>query len=264
MMLSLPSTGRRRWTGPALAAFALAVLGSAPAAAQRHAVTVTGTVLDAQSGQAIAGALVQVSPGERRVVTDAEGRFRLRLRAGEYRLNASHLGYGDLQQAVAAQATDPPPLVFSLQPQPIVLERLNVVLDRLAARRGSVAMSARVLDRRQLAHAAGHSLVQVVANAAVPLVPCGEGAGNMWFAGGTGMNCVYSRGRVVAPAVYIDDVYAFAGMDELALYAPSEAHTVEVYGMGRMIRVYTMDYVEAVATGRRPLRPFEDWRCAGC
>jgi hypothetical protein len=43
---------------------------------------------------------------------------------------------------------------------------------------------------------------------------------------------VYSRGQVLAPAVYIDDVYAFGGMDELALYSPAEAHTVEVYGMG--------------------------------
>jgi hypothetical protein len=31
-----------------------------------------------------------------------------------------------------------------------------------------------------------------------------------------------------------------------------------------MILVYTMEYAEAVATGRRPLRAFADWRCAGC
>ncbi|HEU4881233.1 MAG TPA: carboxypeptidase regulatory-like domain-containing protein, partial [Longimicrobium sp.] len=104
MMLPLRSFGFRRWTRPALAAFALAMLASAPAMAQRRAVIVTGTVLDAQSGQGIAGAVVEVSTGERRVVTDAEGRFRLRLREGDHRLNASHLGYGDQQQAVAAQA----------------------------------------------------------------------------------------------------------------------------------------------------------------
>ncbi|HEU4885435.1 MAG TPA: hypothetical protein VFT45_24520, partial [Longimicrobium sp.] len=170
----------------------------------------------------------------------------------------------DQQQTVAAQAGEAPPLVYSLQPQPIVLERLNVVLDRLEARRNSIAASSRVLDRRYLAHAAGHSLVQVIASAAVPLVPCTEEPANLWLGGGTSMNCVSSRGQVLTPAVYIDDMYAFAGMDELALYSPSEAHTVEVYGMGRMIRVYTMAYVEAVATGRRPLRAFADWHCAGC
>ncbi|HYR09727.1 MAG TPA: carboxypeptidase regulatory-like domain-containing protein [Longimicrobium sp.] len=257
-----------RWTRPVLAALALAVAGSAPAAGQQRAgvVTVSGTVVDAQSGQGIAGVLVEATPGQRRAVTDAEGRFQLRLRAGGSLLQVSHLGYAAQQQTVAAQADVPEPLVFSLQPQPVVLERLHVVLDRFEARRNSVAMSSRVLDRRHLTRVGGHSLVQAVASAAVPLVPCSEpGALNdLWLTDGTSLSCVYSRGRVIAPAVYIDDMRAFGGMDELGLYSPSEAHHVEVYGMGRMIRVYTMDYVESVATGRRPLRSFADWRCNAC
>lgn len=254
-----------RWmTSPAL--FAALVLALPAEAQQRPGVaTVTGTVMDAQSGQGIAGVLVEVSPGPRTVVTDAEGRFALRLRAGGYLVRVSHLGYAEREQAVAVDAAGAEPLVLALEPQPVVLERLNVVLDRFAARRNTVAMSSRVLDRGYLVRSSGHSLVQVVASAAVPLVPCSSATSlGMLFAGAGGTQCVYTRGEVVRPAVYIDDMPAFGGMDDLALYMPAEAHHVEVYGMGRMIRVYTMQYVEAVATGRRALRPLADWRCPGC
>lgn len=247
-----------------LVAFAL-VTFAAPSMAQRTPATLTGTVVDAQTGQGIAAVLVEVSPGGRHAVTDAEGRFQFRLRAGDYLVRASQVGYGEQEQVASVDAAVPAALVFSLEPQPIVLERLHVVLDRFAARRNSVAMSSRVLDRRQLARAGGHNLVQVVASASVPLAPCGGAVSlSMLFTGSAGTQCVYSRGEVVRPAVYIDDQPAFGGMDELALFTPLDTHHVEIYGTGRMIRVYTMQYVEAVATGRRSLHTFANWRCPGC
>ena len=252
---------------PVLPALVLAALAAAPAAAQQRAapVTLSGTVVDAQSGHGIATVLVEVSPGERRAVTDAEGRFSLRLRPGDYVVRVSQMGYGAQERATTLRAGGTEPLVLALQPQPVVLERLEVVLDRFAARRNRVAMSSRVLDRARLARSGGESLAQVLGGAAVPLVQCNAGgAWTLWLAAVTGNNCVYSRGQVVAPAVYVDDMPAFGGMDELATYSPVEAHHVEIYGMGRMIRVYTMAYVEDVAAARRPLHAVADWRCDGC
>lgn len=246
-----------------LAALALA-LAAVPAAAQ-SSVTLAGTVVDAQSGEAVAGVLVEALPGERRAVTDAEGRFTLRLRAGRYTVRVSQLGYAAQEQAVSVQAEPPAPLAFALQPEPVVLQRLNVVLDRFAARRSMVAMSTRVLDRRRLALSGAHSMVDVVAGAAVPVVPCRSGGALSLRAGhGTGVHCVQSRGQVIAPAVFIDDRAAFGGMDELTMYRPGEMHHVEIYGMGRMIRVYTLEYVEAVARGRRPLESVASFLCNGC
>lgn len=251
----------RRWTASAALALALVAV---PAAAQ-ESVTVAGTVVDAQSGEPVAGVLVQALPGERRAVTDAEGRFTLRLRAGGYTVRVSQLGYAEQEQAVSVDAAAPAALAFALQPEPLVLERLNVVLDRFATRRNSVAMSTRVLDRRRLALSGAHSLVDVVAGAAVPVVPCRSGGALSLRAGhGTGVHCVYNRGRVIAPAVFIDDRPAFGGMDELAMYGPGEMHHLEIYGMGRMIRAYTLEYVDAVARGRRPLESIASFLCNGC
>ncbi|HEX2211275.1 MAG TPA: hypothetical protein VHG93_26560 [Longimicrobium sp.] len=109
---------------------------AAPAAAQQRpgAATVTGAVVDARSGEGIAGALVEAMPGEIRVAADAEGWFQLRMRAGGSLVKVSRLGYADRQQPMAAQAGTPPePLVFAMEPLPVVLERLDVVLDRFAA-----------------------------------------------------------------------------------------------------------------------------------
>lgn len=249
----------RRWTHPLL--LCALILAAAPAAAQRTAtVTVSGTVVDAQSGEGVAGVMVEAAPGERRAVTDAAGRFELRLRAGAYMVEVSHLGYGSQRQMVEAREGAQEPLRFSLEPEPVMLERLHVVLDRFAARRNMIAMSSRVLDRRHLARYGGHSVAQVVESAAVPVVPCSSGSLALLTGAGTGTHCIYSRGQVISPTIYIDDMPAIGGMDELASYSPGDTHHVEIFGNGRMIRMYTVSYVEAVVRGRRPLPPFVDLR----
>jgi hypothetical protein len=239
-----------------LSAAALAAFATAPAAAQQGSggATLVGTVVDARSGQAIAGAMVDASPGLGRTATDAEGRFQLRLRGGSVMIHVTQLGYRTQQQLITLQGEAPAPLTFSLEPEPVVLERLDVVLDRFAARRQRVAMSTRVLDRAELAGFGGHDMAQAIRDAAVPVVPCNR----------SGSQCVYSRGQVVAPAVYVDDRPALGGLAELATYSPSDMHHVEIFGSGRMIRVYTMRYVDAVARGRQRLRAYTVQNCPDC
>jgi hypothetical protein len=60
---------------------------------------------------------------------------------------------------------------------------------------------------------------------------------------------------VIQPTVYIDDQPAMGGVDQLTMFQPGQMHHVEVYGMGQMIRVYTEQYVEAVAKGERRIAP---------
>jgi len=66
-----------------------------PAQAQSAAPAgvVTGTVYDSQTGNAIRGALVKVVQGEQSAITDIDGRYRLSLPAGTYRLQVSAPGY---------------------------------------------------------------------------------------------------------------------------------------------------------------------------
>ena len=244
---------RRRWIHLVLTAFSLAMFAAEPAQAQRRGpVVVTGQVVDAGTGQALAGVLVEAVPGARTALTDAEGRFTLRLNAGDYLLHASRLGYTEGKRVVDVAGDSLGGLAFALAPQPLVLERVNVVLDRFESRRRTVPLASRVLDEQRLAHMGGASAARVLESEAM-LVPC-AGSSRM-FAGGSQGSCIYSRGQTVRPEVYVDDRLAYGGMEELDVYGTSEVHHVEVYGRGLMIRVYTKHYVERIVRSGRRLGP---------
>jgi hypothetical protein len=250
---SSSAANRRRWIRPALAALSLAMFAAFPAGAQRRGpVVVTGQVVDAGTGQALAGVLVEAVPGSHTALTDAEGRFSLRLRAGDYLLHASRLGYAEGKRVVAVEGDSLGGLSFALAPQPLVLERVNVVLNRFESRRRTVPLASRVLDEQRLAHMGGFSVARVLESEAM-MVPC-AGSSRL-FAGGSQGSCIYSRGQTVRPEVYVDDRLAFGGMDELDVYGTSEVHHVEIYGRGLMIRVYTRSYVERIIRSGRRLEP---------
>ena len=98
----------------ALALVGAALVGAAPAAlAQPGGMggTVTGLVIDAESGAAIAGANVAVYQDSTFLTgtsTDAEGRFQLGLRPGAYRLRVSFIGYVRQEREGVAVRPGPP------------------------------------------------------------------------------------------------------------------------------------------------------------
>jgi hypothetical protein len=244
---------RRRWIHLALAAFSLAVFAAAPVQAQQRAtVAVTGQVVDAGTGQPLAGVLVEAAPGARNTLTDAEGRFSLWLRAGDYLLHASRLGYAEGRRVVVVAGDSLGPVQLSLAPQPLVLERVNVVLDRFESRRRTVPLASRVLDEQRLAQM-GHTSVARVLEGEAMMVPCISRSRT--FSGGSRLSCIYSRGQTVRPEVYVDDRLAYGGLEELDVYGTPEVHHVEVYGRGLMIRVYTKHYVERIIRSGRRLEP---------
>jgi hypothetical protein len=59
--------------------------------------------------------------------------------------------------------------------------------------------------------------------------------------------------------VYIDDRPAFGGMEELEMYAPHELYAIESYAGGRMVRAYTMWFMEDLARKKRRLDPVILW-----
>jgi len=90
---------------------------------------VTGVVLDAQSGLALAGATV-MRPGSRiGAAADEHGRFAFRLPQSEVVLEARLLGYSAQSQTVPA--SDPSPTVtFRLQPTVLPLQSMLVTASR--------------------------------------------------------------------------------------------------------------------------------------
>ncbi|WP_431215372.1 carboxypeptidase regulatory-like domain-containing protein [Puia sp. P3] len=63
-----------------------------PGSARGSAEALTGTLADAETAEPVAGATV--SAGDRSVLTDEDGRYRLALPAGTYTVTISHMTYG--------------------------------------------------------------------------------------------------------------------------------------------------------------------------
>lgn len=251
-------------------AAALLALGLAPPLVAQRA-TVSGRVVDAQTGAGLAGAMVEVGPGGRADATDQTGAFELRLRPGrEYILVVTRLGYAEQEVAISlgpnatAQTID-----FALTPEPLVLEGVEVVVDRFEARRHTTTMSSFVLNRDRLARFGGGDLPHAVRSAAMIMTtPCASGyppaAGWTRLASfrheALGVdNCISYRGSIVPVSVYIDDRPVFGGFEALQGYSPSDMHHVEVYQRGAMVRVYTLAYVENLARTNRRLPPLHRW-----
>ena len=227
----------------------LALLVATPLVAQRSdsaAITVRGTLVDANTGSPLVGALVW--SGDRSTLTDEAGRFALSgMRPGHGTVSFEQLGYTPISLS-QVYGPDDPPLQVELEPQPVVLEGLTVMADRLKARREATGVAVRVLDQDDMRREVGDGLDLLRRRGGMGLTACRSRRSlSAW--------CVYSRGRIVEPTLYIDDRPAFAGVEVLMLYQPAELYAVEIYRGGQHVRVYTRQYMQTIAMHPRPAPP---------
>ncbi len=112
---------------------ALAVVTALPALAQAPSGGVLeGHVVDAESGEGLAGAHVFLSGTSRGAATDAEGRFRLdAVPAGRHEVVATMVGYAPATQPLQVGAGGHT-LAFRLRPQTEELGGITVTFDRSA------------------------------------------------------------------------------------------------------------------------------------
>ncbi len=81
--------------------------------------TLNGAVTDAETGEALAGATVEVvGPIERSLVTDAEGTYSALLTAGDYTVTASLFGYGTETAEATVDAGGEVTVDFALEASP--------------------------------------------------------------------------------------------------------------------------------------------------
>ena len=223
---------------PALLIFstlALVAAGSSSYAQEKSTpakVEVSGVVLSALTGEPVAAA-VEI-PGLRRTrYANASGRFSFgRLRPGSYGVMVYALGYKTLiDELVVAERTV---VTIELQPDPVVLEGIEVVVSRLEARRLSAPISVRVYEERELLSTTAFDAEEFVRRRA------------LWPARPGGF---FGLARTASSAVYIDERLAPFGLSQLGFYRPDDFHLIEVYGGGREVRAYTPQYIERLARG---------------
>lgn len=225
----------------ATALLAMGVLAQTGRAQEPTEFDLVGTVVG-ESGEALVGAFVSFAGADWGSLTDEEGSFRIPdVLPGRVELEVQQLGYAT-RSWTGEIGPDSGPLVLRMEPRAVMLEGLTVVTDRFRNRRNATATSSRAYDRTTLVTSPYESAAQfVTARAGLSTTPCHGPHTSV---------CVRSRGRVVAPVIYVDEAPVFAGMEYLESLQPQELHMVEVYAGGRHIRVYTEHFMERAARTR--------------
>ncbi len=202
-----------------------------------------GLVVDAGSEAPLEGVEVWVPDLELAYLTREDGSFRIPdVTEGTYRVELRRLGYTDL--FVTLEIDDPFQAVeFGMEPNPVVLEGLEVVVDRFDRRRRAVPYPTRVLKEADLRASPARDAAELIFNRlASRAVTCPPRAPVRW--------CVWVRGQTIMPSVYIDESPAWGGVEQLAMYLPHELYMVEVFQGGRHIRAYTHHFMERAAEQR--------------
>ncbi|MCE1201212.1 MAG: TonB-dependent receptor [Bacteroidia bacterium] len=105
-----------------LLTFMLVMLG-----AGLMAQTITGTVRDKSTGEALPGASVYVQGTTLGTVTDIDGKYKLEISAGTVTISASFVGYKNASQRVVAAKGQSLSINWQLEPESLMLDELVVI-----------------------------------------------------------------------------------------------------------------------------------------
>lgn len=225
------------------AAIALAAPAAHAQTPKPEKVRVVGIVIDQVSGQPLVGALVKIDHA--RAYTDSDGRFVVnKVERGTHVVSVDRLGYV-YEEALRMIAGDDTPLRIEVEPRPIVLEAISVINNRLERRLRSVAVSARVFEGDDFSFSSFDAFDFVKSRAGLFMRPCPPSSFSEY--------CVYRRGSVVEPTLYIDEMPIFGGLEMLQTIPTSELYRLEVYDH-RHVRVYTRRFAEYLALHPRRLQ----------
>jgi hypothetical protein len=205
-----------------------------------------GQVVDASTGTPLLGAFVHLEGDDRGVLTEKDGTFVLpRVPKGVRSVMAEQLGYADLiQTTIVGEENEP--MVLAMAPDPILLEGIEVVMDRFERRRRATAVMSQVFERDDLLTTAAFDAVDFLEGRSfLKTYPC---LGTHFES-----ECAMVRGRIAPVRVYVDEMPFFDGLAYLRTLQPYDLHRVEVYAGGRHIRVYTEWFVERA--GRTRIQP---------
>lgn len=237
--------GSSKCLAPVIVGVLVALLPGPRAHAQQapdEGVTLTGVVLDAATGTPLAGAAVVLIDRALPALSDRNGRFTFEeVAPGPNTVIVTQLGYDTLRADVQV---GPEPLTIHLAPDPVVLERVTAMVDRLAARRNASGSSVRAFDRLRLQNTSAISVLEFL-RTRTNIIP-------MRCPSPLAMSpCAYVRGRSIQVQVYLDGARMVGGLDVLASIRPEELYALEVVGGGSSVRAYTTWFMETIADGRR-------------
>jgi hypothetical protein len=209
----------------------------------------SGVVIDELTGEPVPGAAVLIEGHRGGTLTDSLGHFTLRgFAAGPQELNVRQFGYLEIIATVVPPQLPDVLVEIPLAPAPIrldgvtaVVEHIETMQQRMESRRRATPLAVNTFGQERLLSSGAPSVLEFLLRSPfIHPVPCQS----------TGF-CVYRRGRVISPRVFIDEMPAFGGFEELASYNPQNIYALEIYSRGLQIRAYTYQFMERMA--RRPV-----------
>ncbi len=237
----------------ALLAWILTIL-TLPLSAQepsaQEAGVLTGVVTEAGTGLPVGAAVVEIEDLQLRAITATTGSFTLRgIPEGEHLVSIRQFGYMTLEVRVNLPRSFP--LRVTIDVDPIHLEGFEIGGRRIESaeleirnRRNAVPTPVRFISPERIQETAGIP-TEILQSGGVMLTLCVDA----WGGG-----CARVRGLVVPVRICIDERPARGGIWELDSYPKEEIHSMEAYGDGAMVRVYTIRFMQAVASGREFIR----------
>ncbi len=144
----------------------LVLLGLAAAPAWAQTGTLAGRVMDAETGETIANAVVRVlEPGGREVagdLTDADGRFELQVPPGTYDVEVTSLGFATrrIETTVAAAAGEP--MSIALVAEAIQLNPIIVSASRRPQKRLEAPATVETVEKEEIRERAAPTVIDHV------------------------------------------------------------------------------------------------------
>jgi hypothetical protein len=254
--MTIPLRSIRAACTPLLAAALVMAPGWAHGQAARA--TVRGRVVEAATGNPVAGAMVSFPDLRKRAFTDRTGTFSIRdVPVGDQRLEAAQLGFRMAGRTLAVPAADS--LTLRLEPDPLVLEGITAQADRLEFRRVHATLASRTYDAQQMAVFGHPNPVDFLRSvASMRIAPCN--AGELYGGAGGRGDCVSSRGVMERVQVVIDERVERGGIDLLNALPLQAIYRIEVYEGGSLVVVYTKPFMESMLRTHRELHPINSFR----
>ena len=144
----------------------LVLLGLAAAPASAQTGTLAGRVMEAETGETIANAVVRVLvAGGREVagdLTDADGRFELQVPPGSYEVEVTSLGFATrvIETTVAAQAGEP--MSIALVAEAIQLNPIIVSASRRPQKRLEAPATVETVEKEEIRERAAPTVIDHV------------------------------------------------------------------------------------------------------
>lgn len=207
--------------------------------------TLRGRVVEKGSGNSAPYVTIDLGPAGQTTTNDAGG-FRIGgILRGRHTVRVE--GFGWLPASIRLAVEADTSLIIEIERDPITDRIIARQIGELSERVRSVGVSLATVDRREMVHTRAANPVEVLSSrAGVRVQSCPDTSLPL---------CIYARGMIRRPLVYIDDVLIPDGLDVLRLYPNALIERMEVIAHGGQIRVYTTWFIQRMTEGRVRLMP---------